>query len=109
PSSVTTDEGTTANFQLQASDADGDALQYIITQPPAHGNVTVAVQTGMASYSPAANYCGPDSFKFKVNDGKCDSAEATVSITVNCAPPAPPNCVARVAPDGCNVTFPGQS
>jgi hypothetical protein len=34
------------------------------------------------TYTPAANYNGPDSFKFKVNDGHADSAEAAVNITV---------------------------
>src|SRR5262249_36099244 len=56
----------------------------------------VNVNTGAASYSPSGNYCGPDSFKFKVTDGQCSSAEATVSITVNCLN-RPPDCKARVA------------
>src|SRR5207248_191734 len=34
------------------------------------------------TYTPAANYNGPDSFTFKANDGTVDSSAATVSITV---------------------------
>src|SRR5262249_18668693 len=35
------------------------------------------------TYTPAANYHGPDSFTYKANDGTADSNLATVSITVN--------------------------
>jgi VCBS repeat-containing protein len=35
------------------------------------------------TYTPTSNLNGPDSFTFKVNDGKVDSATATVSITIN--------------------------
>ncbi len=91
PLSVSVSQSGSVNFQLPASDPEGDALQYSITQPPAHGIVVVQVQTGASSYSPTAGYCGPDSFKYKVNDGHCgDSSEATVSITVNCGGNHPP-------------------
>ncbi len=32
------------------------------------------------TYTPAANYFGPDSFTFKANDGQADSNVATVTI-----------------------------
>jgi len=82
PLSISVDQDSSVNFQLPATDPDGDPLQYIITQPPAHGIVVLQINTGAASYSPSPGYIGPDSFKYKVNDGQCDSAEATVSITV---------------------------
>src|SRR5207244_6582288 len=41
------------------------------------------------TYTPAANYNGPDSFTFKANDGELDSNVATVSITVNAVNDAP--------------------
>src|SRR5207244_13446812 len=50
-------------------------------------------------------YTGPDSVKFKVNDGQCDSNEATVSITVTGGSTPPPVCSIRIAPAGCGMTF----
>jgi hypothetical protein len=52
-----------------------------VVDAPAHGtfNLVGAVLT----YTPAADYNGPDSFTFKVNDGAADSTPATVSITVS--------------------------
>jgi VCBS repeat-containing protein len=44
---------------------------------------------GTFSYVPAANFHGTDSFSFKVNDGTSDSAEATVTVTVNSVNDAP--------------------
>ena len=88
-SSLTMAQNLTVSFQLQASDPDGDALQFQVTSAPAHGVVVVNVQTGAASYTPASGYCGPDSFQFRVTDGQCNSASATVSITVSCGNQCP--------------------
>ncbi len=79
PQSLTTAEDTAKSFLLAASDIDGDALSFTITATPTHG---VLSTTHGLTYTPAANYNGPDSFTFKVNDGTVDSAEATVTISV---------------------------
>src|SRR5207248_2186827 len=63
------------------SDVDGDPLTAVIVAGPAHGSVTLTA-SGSFTYTPAANYNGPDSFTFKANDGTVDSAAATVSLTV---------------------------
>jgi VCBS repeat-containing protein len=47
---------------------------------PAHGTLTLNAN-GSFTYTPAANYNGPDSFTYKANDGQADSNVATVSIT----------------------------
>ena|GEM_PF-1142958 len=77
-----TDEDAPVNGQLQASDADGDALTYSIVTQPQHGTVQLQ-NDGSFTYTPAANFHGEDSFVFKANDGQADSNEATVTITVN--------------------------
>ena len=78
--SLTTNEDTAKAITLAASDVDGDSLTYIITGP-SHGMLSGTAPN--LTYTPAANYHGPDTFTFKVNDGTVDSAAATVSITVS--------------------------
>ena len=77
--SVTTVEDTPKPIVLGASDPDGDALTYTVGTP-AHG--TLSGTAPNLTYTPAANYDGPDSFTFSVSDGALVSATATVSITV---------------------------
>ena len=83
----------TTNFQLVASDQDGDALTFSIVTPPANGTITITeTQTigttaqFVASYTPNAAFTTGgtdtevDSFTFKVNDGNEDSNISTVTI-----------------------------
>ncbi len=93
---VATDEDVAMQITLGGADVDGDPLSYAVTLDPSQGTLsgTGAVRT----YTPAADYHGPDSFTFKVNDGNVDSTEATVSITVNAVNDAP-----VVADDGVDV------
>src|SRR5207249_3486202 len=77
---VATTEDTAMPITLAASDVDGDALTYSVVVGPAHG--TLSGTPPAVTYTPAANYNGPDSFTFKANDGTVDSNVATVSITV---------------------------
>lgn len=93
---VTVDQDSHATFQLSASDPDGGALQYSITQPSTHGDVALDVQTGQVTYTPNAGYCGADSFKFKVSDGRCESAEAAIAISVKCKN-LPPTCALQIS------------
>jgi hypothetical protein len=97
-------QDSSVNFQLHASDPDGDPLEFIVTQPPAHGTVTVQALTGAGTYTPASGYCGPDTFKFRASDDRCDSSEATVSITVRCLNQPPAGCAATIVPPECTLT-----
>lgn len=77
---VTTALNVAIDIALVATDADEDLLSYSVTQP-AHG--TVVLLGNMATYTPVANYTGPDSFTFKANDTFVDSNIATITISVN--------------------------
>src|SRR5439155_1629089 len=64
-----------------SSGADGVARSAVLVSGPSHGTLTLNAD-GRFSYTPAANYNGPDSFTFKANDVSADSNVATVAITV---------------------------
>jgi len=84
---VTTAEDTAKAVTLTGSDVEGGALTFAVVTGPAHG--TLSGNGVSLTYTPAADYNGPDSFTFKVNDGALDSPAATVSITVTAANDAP--------------------
>ena len=79
-SRVTTNEDTPVAITLTGSDVDGDPLTYLVVNAPRHG--TLSGTAPNLTYTPAANYNGPDSFTFKVNDGLADSAPGGGGITV---------------------------
>ncbi len=64
---------------LTASDVDNDTLTWSVSAP-AHGTATVS--NGVVSYTPAANYNGPDSFNVAVSDGNGGTADHAVGVTV---------------------------
>jgi endonuclease G len=86
---VGTNANTPVSITLAGSDLETAAadLVFAVTVNPVHG--TLSGNGANLSYSPDANYSGPDSFKFTVRDTGDDlaapatSGEATVSITVN--------------------------
>ena len=63
------------------SDIDGDTLSAVTPSNPSHGTVVLNAN-GSFTYTPSANYHGPDSFTYRATDGAATSAVATVSITV---------------------------
>jgi len=69
---------------LLGSDADGDALSYIIVTQPING--TLSGSGSKLTYTPKKSYEGSDFFTYKVNDGTVDSNIATVFITCSCTP-----------------------
>jgi VCBS repeat-containing protein len=70
------------------SDVDGNSLTAVLVTNTSHGTLALNAN-GSFSYTPAANYHGPDSFTYKANDGTTSSNTATVSITVNSVNDAP--------------------
>ena len=83
--SVNEDQATA--ILLTGSDLDGDALTFAIVTAPAHGTFTGTPPN--LSYTPAANYNGPDSFAYTVSDGTLTSSAITVQLTVKPVNDAP--------------------
>ena len=90
PDTATTRPGTSVTIMVLANDTDPEngALTAVLVSRPAHGTLTLNTD-GSFTYTPAADYIGPDSFTYKANDGALDSAPATVSIAVTAVNAAP--------------------
>jgi len=84
---LTTRKNTARTITLAGSDADNHPLVFSVLNQPANG--TLSGLSPNLIYTPNANYEGPESFSFKVNDGEADSAPATVAITVTPVNDAP--------------------
>jgi len=83
---LTVDEDMAGELTLSATDNDGDAVTFTVTDP---SNGTVVLDGDKVTYMPAANFNGTDSFTYTANDGTADSAVGTVSVTVNAVNDAP--------------------
>ena len=90
----TTYENVAVTGQLSASDAAGNALNYLRVTPPAHGIVTVTPATGaFYLYADHEGYTMVnDSFTFTASDAisSVSSVTATISLTMVALPPAAP-------------------
>ena len=81
--SPTCNEDGSVAATLSASDPDlpAQTLTYTVLSAPLHGNLSGTAPN--LTYTPDADYFGPDSFTYKVNDSFADSNTATASVTVN--------------------------
>lgn len=103
--SATTPENATGTITLAGGSPLGRTLTYRLGTPPTQGSVTISGST--ATYTPATNYNGPDTFTYLVNDGLQDSTAGAVAITVTPVN-QPPTAVQQVknATAGVALTFP---
>ncbi|GGK09086.1 hypothetical protein GCM10009304_39030 [Pseudomonas matsuisoli] len=85
---IVTPEDTAYAGRLVATDADNDALTFTVTQAPAHGTLLLNTD-GTYTYTPAADYNGPDSFSYRVTDADGGTAVATVNFNVTPVNDAP--------------------
>ncbi len=96
--SVTTVVGTGVTVLMGATDVDGCELAFSVVQLPSSGTLGAIANDACASgnpnsdtarvtYTPAAT--GVHTFTYKASDGVTDSNTATVTVTVDAAPPTP--------------------
>jgi hypothetical protein len=80
--SATTPEDTAKSIPVLTndSDPDGDSLTVTAVTQPAHGSTTFTASG--VTYTPAANYNGPDSFTYTISDGNGGNATGTVNVTI---------------------------
>src|SRR6185503_16092600 len=83
PDTATTAEDMPVTIAVLANDLDpeGDALGVIEVGVAAHGTAT-AEPDGTVTYTPAANYTGPDTFTYTIGDGHGGTASTTVTVMV---------------------------
>ena len=88
--SETTLEDTPLTITVLSNDMDGDGDPLLVTidANPSNGSAVVNGD-GTITYTPNANYNGPDSFTYMVDDGNGGTDTATVSITVEAVNDAP--------------------
>ena len=89
---ATTAPNTAVNINVLANDIDpeGDPLTVTLDQQGANGTAVVN-QDGTITYTPNADFTGPDSFTYQITDGTNPPVTATVDVdvtTVNESPVA---------------------
>lgn len=80
PESAALLEDTPRALTLTGSDAESDALTFVVVTPPLHG--TLSGTPPMLTYTPEANFFGEDTLRYEVSDGTLASAPATLRLLV---------------------------
>ena len=96
---LATDEDVAATVDVLANDADPDGHPLVVASvtEPEHGSAAVN-DDGTVTYTPLADYAGPDAFTYTASDGRGGQADALVVVTV--APVNdPPTAAAITAPE----------
>ena len=94
PQNVSVTEQTDKTITLVGSDAEGDALTYIISSLPSNGTLTddgtliniddlpKTIKNTDVVYKSTSDSATSDSFTFKVNDAISDSSPASITISI---------------------------
>jgi len=88
--SVMLDEDTSVNLDPKTNDSDpnGDPLTISSVGTASHGTVVIELDNTV-TYTPDADYNGPDSFTYTIADGRGGTDSATVNVTVKPVNDAP--------------------
>lgn len=82
---------TAFSLTLNATDADGDTINWSISSAASHGTAS-ASGTGLSKsigYDPNPGYIGTDSFEVQVDDGDGGTDAITVNVTIHAVNDAP--------------------
>ena len=95
------DSSSAANVLSNDTDVNADQLDVTVIHTAASHGSAVVLANNTISYTPAADYSGPDSFAYELSDGSF-TVFGTVNVTVNPVPDFPNanNDGASVAEDG---------
>ncbi|MEG4225252.1 Ig-like domain-containing protein, partial [Microcoleus sp. N9_B1] len=93
PDNYTTSFNTPLNVAglgvlINDTDPENDPLSAILVTGPTKGAIALNAN-GSFDYTPNTGFAGTDSFTYKANDGKADSAIVTASIVVDNPPTSP--------------------
>jgi streptogramin lyase len=80
-STLGTPEDMPIQFTLIAPDPENDPVQFVIDSGPSDGTLDISAAP-LATYTPALDFTGTDSFTFTASDGEL-SATATVTVNVS--------------------------
>jgi VCBS repeat-containing protein len=85
---VETMEDAAVSGQLEASDADGDALAWSVLEGPANGTLQLDA-SGAYTYTAHADFSGSDLFMVEVSDDDGNTAMQLVEVTIAAVADAP--------------------
>lgn len=74
---------------IAATDADGDALSFVVETGPVKGTLNLDTVTGQFTYTPASDASGSDSFMVRITDSRGAYVTQTVNVSVVGAADAP--------------------
>ncbi|MCP9273565.1 tandem-95 repeat protein [Mycolicibacterium arenosum] len=86
---VTTDEDTPVDINVLGDDSDAEgsipASNVSVVDGPSNGTASVNAD-GTVKYTPAADYNGPDSFTYTLDDGDPTTVDPTATVNISVAP-----------------------
>lgn len=82
---IVTNEDIAVAIDVFANDTDPDTAKagwsFILVTPPTNGTAVFNTTTRVVDYTPAANYNGPDSFVYRINDNSPINPQSLLSGT----------------------------